>query len=92
MGLSSPALVSPSRPLPVPASSGPEAAALSARDDMLLLVDFKWLMSGLGFWVDMGRWRADPAYAKACIARGCNSRHLPLQHCARQLQARGLAR
>lgn len=91
MGLSSPALTSPSRPLPVPASSGPEAAALSARDDMLLLVDFKWLMSGLGFWVDMGRWRADPAYAKACIARGCNSRHLPLQHCARQLQARGLA-
>lgn len=91
MGSSSSLLASSSRLLPVPASSGPDTAATSARDDMLLLVDFKWLMAGLGFWVDMGRWRADPAYAKACIARGCNSRHLPVQHCARQLQARGLA-
>ena len=92
MGSTSPSLASSSRPLPVPAGGGPDTAATSARDDMLLLVDFKWLMSGLGFWVDMGRWRADPAYARACIARGCNSRHLPVQRCARQLQARGLAR
>lgn len=74
------------------ASAGADSAALSARDDMLLLVDFKWLMSGLGFWVDMGRWRADPAYASACVARGSSSRYAPLQRCARQLQARGLAR
>jgi len=92
MGSSFPLPTSSSRLLPVPAGSGSDAPAMSARDDMLLLVDFKWLMSGLGYWVDMGRWRADPAYARACIARGCNSRHLPLQHCARQLQARGLAR
>ena len=90
MGSSSPILVSSHRSLP--AGGEPHAAALSAREDMLLLVDFKWLMSGLGFWVDRGRWRADPDYADACIARGCDSRHQPLQHCARQLQARGLAR
>lgn len=81
-----------SSPFPPPAAGGPDTTALSARDDMLLLVDFKWLMSGLGFWVDMGRWRADPDYADACIARGCDSCYVPLQHCARQLQARGLAR
>jgi hypothetical protein len=87
MGSSFPLLASSYRSLP--AGSEPHA---SAREDMLLLVDFKWLMSGLGFWVDMGRWRADPDYADACIARGCDSRHQPLQQCARQLQARGLTR
>ncbi len=88
MGSSSPLPLAPQRPQP--AGSNPDAAALAARDDMLLLVDFKWLMSGLGFWVDMGRWRADPAYASACVARGSSSRYAPLQRCARQLQARGL--
>lgn len=81
-----------STPIPPPVTGGTDAAARSARDDMLLLVDFKWLMSGLGFWVDMGRWRTDPAYASDCVARGSNSRYVPLQRCAQQLQARGLAK
>ena len=69
-----------------------ESTGLPAREDMLLLVDFKWLMAGLGWWIDLGRWRSDPGYARECVARGCSSNQLPLQRCARKLLARGFPR
>lgn len=37
------------------------------------LVDFKWLMAGLGWWVDLSRVRRDPAYAGECVRRGLAS-------------------
>jgi hypothetical protein len=77
--------------LPVPPPATADTAGPAAREDMLLLVDFKWLMAGLGWWIDLGRWRRDPGYASECLARGCDSSHAPLQRCARQLLARGLA-
>jgi len=37
---------------------------------LLDLVDFKWLMSGLGWWVDTRRMQSDPKYAAECLRRG----------------------
>jgi hypothetical protein len=37
------------------------------------LVDFKWLMAGLGWWVDLSRLQRDKAYADECVARGIAS-------------------
>ena len=52
--------------------------ALSARAPVsdhtfLDLVDFKWLMAGLGWWVDLSRLQRDVAYAGECLKRGLSS-------------------
>jgi len=39
----------------------------------LHLVDFKWLMAGLGWWVDLSRLQRDTVYADECIQRGLAS-------------------
>lgn len=36
-------------------------------DTFLNLVDFKWLMAGLGWWVDLSRLQRDTAYAGKCV-------------------------
>ncbi len=33
------------------------------------LVGLKWLMAGMGFWIDIPRFKRDPRYALACIER-----------------------
>ncbi len=40
-----------------------------SQDDetFLKLVDFKWLMAGLGWWVDLSRLQRDTAYAGECV-------------------------
>ena len=49
-----------------------------AHDERLLdLVDFKWLMAGLGWRVDLSRIRQDMTYAGECVLRGLSS-ELPL--------------
>ena len=64
------------------------------RSDMLIEVDFKWLMAGMGCWIDYGRLHADPAYAHAKLQRALTSDCEPLRRCAAGLQAEleGLAR
>jgi len=42
-------------------------------DTFLNLVDFKWLMAGLGWWVDLSRLQRDAAYAGECVQRGLAS-------------------
>lgn len=37
------------------------------------LVDFKWLMAALGWWVDLPRIQGDAAYAAECLQRGLGS-------------------
>ena len=37
------------------------------------LVDFKWLMAGMGWWVDLSRLQSDKAYASACIQNALTS-------------------
>jgi hypothetical protein len=55
--------------------------------DFLLLVDFKWLMAGQGWWVDLTRLQRDAAYADGCIASALASRCEPLRQRAEDLQA-----
>lgn len=42
-------------------------------DALLGLVDFKWLMAGVGCRVDLTRLQRDAAYAQACLQRGLTS-------------------
>lgn len=57
------------------------------RSDMLLEVDFKWLMAGQGCNVDPIRLKNDAAYAKACLRFALFSDCDPLRNCAACLQA-----
>jgi hypothetical protein len=54
--------------------------------DLLLEVDFKWLMAGQGCWVDPNRLHADPRYASDCLQAAINSPCDALRRCARFLQ------
>lgn len=36
-------------------------------DTFLNLVDFKWLMAGVGWWVDLSRLQRDRAYIDECL-------------------------
>ena len=64
------------------------AASAEARTDLLTEIDFKWLMAGAGWWVDMVRFQQDPAYAaqflRSALASPCGA----LRDCAALLQAR----
>jgi hypothetical protein len=44
-----------------------------ADDGLLTMVDFKWLMAGLGWRVDLTRMRRDAAYLGECAQRGLAS-------------------
>ena len=37
------------------------------------LVGFKWLMAGMGWWIDLPRFERDPCYASVCIERGLSA-------------------
>lgn len=45
-------------------------------DDLLMEVDFKWLMAGKGYWVDTRRLHNDSVYAHSC-AEHARSSHSP---------------
>ena len=55
--------------------------------ELLLEVDFKWLMAGQGRWVDPQRLHSDPLYARGCLQSAIESPCDALQRCARYLQA-----
>jgi hypothetical protein len=54
--------------------------------DLLLEVDFKWLMAGQGCWVDPQRLHTDPHYAHDCLDSATHSPCDALRDCARHLQ------
>ena len=56
--------------------------------DMLIEVDFKWLMAGQGRWVDSVRLYQDPAYAHDCLTSALCSDCEPLRRCALYLHDR----
>jgi hypothetical protein len=60
------------------------------RDQTLLLVDFKWLMAGMGWWVDRARWRSDRSYARQCLANAMASDNACLRMRALEIVACGL--
>jgi hypothetical protein len=45
-------------------TTGPEGTNF-----FLNLVDFKWLMAGVGWWVDLSRLQSDRAYIDECLQR-----------------------
>jgi hypothetical protein len=42
-------------------------------DTFLRLVDFKWLMAGLGWWVSLTRLQSDTRYVDECLQRALSS-------------------
>lgn len=60
-----------------------------ADEEVLLLaeVDFKWLMAGLGWWIDTARFHSDPAYAAGLLRLAMASPSFALRDCAASLQA-----
>ncbi len=50
-----------------------------ADDGLLTMVDFKWLMAGLGWRVDLTRMRRDAAYLGECAQRGLASESVLLR-------------
>jgi hypothetical protein len=53
---------------------------------LLLNVDFKWLMSGHGWWIDIPRIHQDPSYAAHCIDYAMTSTSIALLNCAAKLR------
>ena len=49
-------------------TSGPEGS-----DFFLNLVDFKWLMAGVGWWVDLTRLQSDRTYIDECLQLALSS-------------------
>lgn len=56
----------------------------------LNLVDFKWLMAGVGWWVDLSRLQYDRAYIDECLQRALKSDSQLLQE--RSVELLGLRR
>ncbi|MBT2304682.1 hypothetical protein J7E70_30130 [Variovorax paradoxus] len=50
-----------------------QTTELEGDDFFLNLVDFKWLMAGVGWWVDLSRLRSDRAYVNECLQRALRS-------------------
>lgn len=57
------------------------------RAEMLTEVDFKWLMAGLGFWVDPTQLHRDPGYAQASLQNALHSGCEALCRCAVALRS-----
>lgn len=64
----------------------PDGKVLDERVLMLEEVNFKWLMAGMGWWVDMPRFRSDPVYAGHYLNLAKRSESKELKKCAAQLQ------
>jgi hypothetical protein len=58
------------------------AIGFDPQDDMLIEVDFKWLMAGQGYWVDTTRLRTDSDYAHTCVEQALHSHCSELQRFA----------
>jgi hypothetical protein len=54
-------------------------------DTFLNLVDFKWLMAGVGWWVDLSRLQRDRAYIDECLQRALRSDSELLRQCSVKL-------
>ena len=68
--------------------------AQPAQDAFVDLVAFKWLMAGVGWWVDLSRLQRDRAYTEECLQRAqCSGSAMLCQRAAALLglQAPGRA-
>ncbi len=53
--------------------NAPHSPRHEGHETFLDLVDFKWLMAGLGWWVDLTRLQRDSAYVSECLQRALSS-------------------
>ncbi|MDP2371662.1 hypothetical protein [Rhodoferax sp.] len=65
------------------AITGPDARA-----SLLAEVEFKWLMAGHGWWIDMARFHRDPVYATELLDLALASQSSALRDCAAVLRSR----
>lgn len=64
---------------------------MDERGLLLEEVNFKWLMAGLGWWVDMSRFRLDRSYAAHYLKLAGASESAELRKCAALLEPRTVA-
>jgi len=64
-----------------------ETPSTNSRDLLLAEVNFKWLMSGLGWWVDMSRFHTDTHYADHFLMLGSSAESVALRECAALLRS-----
>ena len=67
--------------------TGGTAAGAGSHISLLAAVDFKWLMTGHGWWVDSARFHADPCYAATLLGLAIASPSSALRDCAARLLA-----
>jgi len=53
-------------------------------------VNFKWLLAGLGVWIDMSRFRSDPSYSSRFLELAEASDSHALRACAASLQRKAM--
>ena len=58
------------------------ATRVNACASLLTEVDFKWLLSGQGQWIDLARFHCDPSYAAGLISQALASPSFALRECA----------
>lgn len=51
----------------------PDASTWDIGDSVLCETDLKWLLTGMGWWIDAARLRTDPTYAQTVV-------HQAMQH------------
>jgi hypothetical protein len=71
-------------------ATGMEESSIS-REDTLSLVDFKWLMAGQGYWLDVPRWGRDADYAHRFTALALACGNVAVRAAARRLMLRSNA-
>lgn len=71
-------------------SAQANASVPEADERVLLLeeVNFKWLLAGMGLWIDMVRFHQDPVYAARFLALAEASESPALRKCAAALQGK----
>ena len=80
-------MLAPPLQLPPSPTSGTSAIDAASGVSLLAAVDFKWLMTGHGWWVDSARFHADPCYAATLLGLAIASPSSALRDCAARLLA-----
>ncbi len=75
-------------PIPIEPSALANEADTQSNERFALLdeVNFKWLMAGLGLWIDMERFRLDACYANHFLELAEATESRALRNCAASLR------
>lgn len=76
---------------PSPPTNG-AASPIEPRELLLEAVNFKWLMAGMGWWVDMSRFHNDARYAAHYLTLAAQSESPELRKCATLLSGKNPTR